>query len=72
MTYSVKYLRDSHGKPNIVQMSVSEWKKIEQKLREAEFLTRLDRDVRRALGEVHAHRRGKKSLRSARDFLAKV
>ena len=43
--------------------------KVQQKLREAEFLSNLHSSVTEALGEVKLHRRGKKKLKTLEELV---
>ena len=70
MTYSLKYIADSKGRHRAIQISLKDWKKIEQKLQEADFLTRLRRGLDQALEEVSLHRQGKRKLKTLDDLLA--
>ena len=71
MTYSLSYVSDSKGKPTAIQMPMKDWIKVEQRLREGEFLRNLDASVREALEEVQLHRKGKKQLKTLEELLAK-
>ncbi|HET6400692.1 MAG TPA: hypothetical protein VFH95_04755 [Candidatus Kapabacteria bacterium] len=70
MTYSLSYLSDSKGKHTAIQMPMKDWKKVEQRLREAEFLTNLRSSYTEALQEVKLHRQGKKKLKTLEELLA--
>lgn len=70
MTYILKYISNSKGKTKAVQVPIAEWKKIEQKLRDAEFLTKLRKNVDSALDEVALHKQGKKKLKTLEEVLA--
>jgi hypothetical protein len=70
MTYSLSYISDSKGKHTAVQMPMKDWKKVEQRLREADFLTNLRSSFSDALQEVKLHRQGKKKLKTLEELLA--
>ena len=70
MTYSLSYISDSKGKHTAVQMPMKDWKKVEQRLREADFLTNLRASFSDALQEVNLHRQGKKKLKTLEELLA--
>ena len=72
MTYSLKHIRDSKGKGELVQMPLAEWKKIEKKLHEAEFLLKLRKDVESSLDEIVLYKQGKKKLRTIQELLAEM
>ena len=70
MTYSLSYISDSKGKHTAIQIPMKDWIKVQQKLREAEFLSNLRSSVSEAFGEVKLHRRGKKKLKTLEELLA--
>ena len=70
MTYSLKYISNSKGKAQAVQVPIGDWKKIEKKLRDAEFLTKLHKNIDSALDEVSLHKQGKKKLKTLEEVLA--
>ena len=72
MTYSLRYISNSKGKTQAVQVAIGDWKKIEQKLREAEFLTKLRKNIDSALDEVVLHTQGKKQLKTLEEVLAEM
>jgi hypothetical protein len=72
MTYSLKHIRDSGGKGKLVQMPLSDWKKIEKKLQEAEFLLKLRKDISNSLDEIAEYKQGKKKLKTLREVLAEM
>jgi hypothetical protein len=69
MTYSLSYISDSKGKHTAVQMPMKDWKKVEQRLREADFLTNLRSSFSDALQEVKLHRQGKKKLKTLEELI---
>jgi hypothetical protein len=69
MTYSLRYITDSKGKHTAVQMPMKDWKKVEQLLREAEFITHLRSSFSDALQDVKLHRQGKKKLKTLEELL---
>lgn len=70
MTFNLSYLSDSKGKHTAVQLPMRDWKEVEQRLREAEFLRTLRSSVIEARGEVAQHRQGKKKLQTLEELLA--
>ena len=72
MTYSLKHIRASNGKGQLVQMPLSDWKKIEKKLHEAEFLLKLRKDVESSLDEIALYKQGKKKLKTIQEVLAEM
>ncbi len=72
MTYSLKYINDSKSKHRLVQMLLSDWKKIEKKLLEAEFLLKLRKDVVSSLDEIALYKQGKKKLKTLQEVLAEM
>jgi hypothetical protein len=69
MTYSLKYIHDSIGRQRAVQLSVKDWRKIEKKLKEAEFLTRLRKDLDESFEDVRLYKLGKKKLKTFDEWL---
>jgi hypothetical protein len=69
MTYSLSYISDSKGRHTAVQIPMKDWKKVEQRLREADFLTNLRSSFSDALQEVKLHRQGKKKLKTLEELL---
>jgi hypothetical protein len=72
MTYSLKHIAGSKGKGEFVQMPLSDWKKIEKKLREAEFLLKLRKDVETSLDDIALYKQGKKKLKTIQEVLAEM
>lgn len=72
MTYSLKHIRDSKGNGELVQMPLSDWKKIEKKLREAEFLLKLRKDVESSVDDIILYKQGKKKLKTIQEVLAEM
>ena len=70
MTYSLSYISDSLGRQTAIQMPLEDWIKVEQRLREADFLTRLRDSFTDALSDVELHRQGKKHLMTLEELLA--
>jgi hypothetical protein len=70
MTYSLSYISDSKGKQTAIQMPMKDWKKVEQQLREAEFLRNLRSSVSEGVEEMKLHRQGKKKLKTLEELLA--
>ena len=69
MTYNLTYIRDSIGRQRAVQLSVKDWRKIEKKLKEAEFLTRLRKDLDESLDDIRLYKEGKKKLKTLDEWL---
>ena len=69
MTYSLSYISDSKGKHTAIQMPMKDWKKVEQRLREADFLINLRSSFSEALQEANLHRLGKKKLKTLEELL---
>ena len=72
MTYSLKHIHDSKGKGRFVQMPLSDWKKIEKKLREAEFLLKLRKDISHSFDEIALYKQGKKKLKTLQEVLGEM
>ena len=70
MTYSLSYISDSKGEHTAIQMPMKDWKKVEQRLREAEFLRNLRSSVIEGIEEMKLHRQGKKKLKTLEELLA--
>ena len=69
MTYSVKYIKDSKGRERAVQVSMRDWRKIEKKIQEAEFLTRVRKDIDEGFEEIRQYQHGKKKLKTLEELL---
>jgi hypothetical protein len=69
MTYSISYVSDSHGKHTAIQMPIKDWAKVEQRLREFEFLRNLKLSLEEAKEDVRLHRQGKRNLKTLRELL---
>jgi hypothetical protein len=72
MTYHPKFIRDSMGRQRAVQISLREWRSIEQKLKEGKFLGQLQKDLDEGFEDARLHLQGKKKLKTAREVLAEL
>jgi hypothetical protein len=68
MKLAVQYLNDAQGKTNAVQLSITEWKKLMDRVKKYEQSLKLKADLAAAIAEVH--RKSKTSRKqNLTDFL---
>lgn len=70
MIYRPKFIRDASGRQRAVQLTLKDWRDIEKKLKEADFLRHLRQDLNEGFDDVRLHLQGKKKLKTAREVLA--
>ena len=69
MRIEVQYVSDANGQPQAVQVSVSEWKRVLNKLKKYEQALKLRSDLDEALNQVDALRKSKANKQTLKDFL---
>lgn len=69
MKIALQYVSDLNGKPQAVQMPVSEWEKVLLQIRRSEQVLQLRSDLKVALKQAQALRRSKAKKQSLTDFL---
>lgn len=69
MKIPIQYVTDVSGKPQAVQMPVSEWEKVIKKLKKYEDALKLRSDLKEALNQVASLNTGTKKKQSLNDFL---
>lgn len=69
MKIALQYVSDLNGKPQAVQMPVSEWEKVLLQIRRSEQVLQLRSDLKIALKQAQALRRSKVKKQSLTDFL---
>jgi hypothetical protein len=72
MKVELQYVTDTKGKPKMVQMPLSHWKKVVSKLEKYEQALQLKQDLEEAFAEVETMKKtigGKKTLSSFIDEL---
>ena len=69
MTYRLKYIKDSLGRRRGVQLSLRDWRKIEKKINEAKFLTKLRKDLDESFEDIRLYKQGKKKLKTLDELL---
>ena len=72
MTFNLQYLSDSLGRHTAVQIPYRDWKAIEKTLEQAEFKTKLAKELREAFTEVQKIESGKVKPKKAEDFLREL
>ena len=69
MKIALQYVSDMNGKPQAVQMPVSEWKKVLSHIRKSEQVLKLKSDLKVALKQVDTIRKSKAKKQTLTDFL---
>ena len=72
MKLELVYINDTQGKPKMVQLPVTQWKRIVSKLEKYEQALKIKDDLREAFGQVETMRKAgveKKTLSSYLDEL---
>jgi len=65
----MQYLTDGNGKPQAVQLPISEWNKLVSRLNKYEQMFLLKKDLTKAFDEVKKIQQGKLKKQSLQDFL---
>lgn len=69
MKIALQYVSDMNGKPQAVQMTVSEWEKVLSRIRKSEQVLQLKSDLKVAFKQVGALRKSKAKKQTLTDFL---
>ncbi len=69
MKIALQYVSDINGKPQAVQMPVSEWEKILLRIRKSEQALNLKSDLKLAFKQVETLRKSKIKKQTLTDFL---
>ena len=69
MKIELQYVSDVNGKPQAVQLPVSEWEKVLSRLRKSEQVLQLKSDLKVALKQVEKVRRSKGKKQTLTEFL---
>lgn len=69
MKLALQYLSDSDGKPQAVQLSLTDWEKVLAKLKKYEQTLKLKSDLTEAFEEVALLKNSKVKKQSLTDFL---
>ena len=69
MKIALKYVSDSNGKTQSVQLPVSEWEKLLAKLNKYEQTLKIKSDLKEAFDQVAQLRKSKKKKQTLKDFL---
>jgi hypothetical protein len=69
MKIPVQYVSDINGNPQAVQLPISEWNKVLNKLKKYEQALKLRSDLKEALDQVAAMRKTKAKKQNFNEFL---
>lgn len=69
MKIALQYVSDLNGKPQAVQMSVSEWEKVLSRIRKSEQVLQFKSDLKVAFKQVDIFRKSKANKQTLTDFL---
>lgn len=69
MKLALQYLNDVHGKPNAVQLSLTDWEKVLAKLKNYEQVLKIKSDLTEAFEEVALLSKSQKPTQTLADFL---
>lgn len=69
MKIALQYVSDMNGKPQAVQMPVSEWEKVLSHIRKSEQVFKLKSDLKVAFKQVDSLRKSKAKKQTLTDFL---
>ncbi len=69
MKIALQYVSDMNGKPQAVQLAVSEWEKVMSRLKKSEQVLQLKSDLTLAFKQAQALRKSKNKKQSLTDFL---
>ncbi len=69
MKTAVQYLSDNEGKTKAIQVPITQWTRIVNKLNKYEQMLKIKSDLAQALNEVKKMRRGQIKKQSLQDFL---
>ena len=69
MKIALQYVSDMNGKPQSVQMPVSEWEKVLSRIKKSEQALQLKSDLKVAFKQVYTLRKSKAKKQTLTDFL---
>lgn len=69
MKLALQYLNDVNGKPQAVQLSLTDWEKVLAKLKKYEQTLKIKSDLAEAFEEVALLRKSKEKKQTLTDFL---
>jgi len=69
MKIALQYVSDINGKPCAVQIPVTEWDKVLEKLKKYEQVLEIKTDLKEAFQQVEALRKSKSKKQTLTDFL---
>ncbi len=69
MKFAVQYVNDSNGKLQAVQIPLSEWEKLINRLKKYEQSLKLKSDLEEAFNEVAQMKKSKGKKQNLKDFL---
>ncbi|MBL7732057.1 MAG: hypothetical protein JNM88_12825 [Chitinophagaceae bacterium] len=69
MRTAIQYINDPKGKTKAVQLPISQWTRLMNKLSKYEQLLKLKSDLEQSFGEVKKMNQGKIKKQSLQDFL---
>lgn len=69
MKLDIQYLVDSSGKPSAVQLPLSDWQKILDRLKKYEQTLKIKSDLKEAFEEVAILKKSKERKQTLREFL---
>jgi hypothetical protein len=69
MKIALQYVSDMNGKPQAIQMPVSEWEKVLSRIKKSEQVLQLKSDLKVAFKQVEILRKSKAKKQTLTDFL---
>ena len=69
MKVELQYLNDAEGNTQAVQLSLTEWRKVLNKLKKYEQALHLQKDLKEAFSQVESMRKSKAKKQTLNDFL---
>jgi len=69
MKIALQYVSDRNGKPQSVQMPITEWEKLLSKLKKYEQILKIKSDLKEAFAEMDQLRKSKAKKQTLKDFL---
>jgi len=72
MKIALQYVSDISGKPQAIQMPVTEWEKVLSRLKKYEQVLQIKSDLKEAFKQVDTLRKSKNKKQSLTDFLNEI
>lgn len=69
MKFDIQYVSDSEGKPQAVQLPLTDWERLISKLNKYEQTLKIKSDLKEAFAQVAHLKKSKKKKQSLNDFL---